>query len=267
MKYDLFLIDAQNDFCDPNGSLMVPGAAADMYRLVEFMKTINFNDIHATLDTHHPYSIFHSAFWIDKNGNNPPPFTLIKKEDVDAGNWLAAFPKAQQLANQYVTLLDQGKKFSLVIWPDHCVMGTWGNNLYPIVADQFDAWEKKNFNTINYVAKGVNPYTEYYSAFKAEIPLKDPATGFHEYLYQRLKESEGKIIIAGEASNFCVKHTLRDLVNYDALHNDGSIPQKLIYLSDCCSPVPGFDEAQKEFEAFLKDRGVAVTTTKEFKPE
>lgn len=267
-EYDLFLIDAQNDFCDLKGALRVENADQDMYRLSEFMKKINFGMIMATLDTHHAYSIFHPSFWIDKDTKHPAPFTLITKEDVDSGKWMATFPQAQTLAQAYVTKLAEGNRFSLVIWPEHCLQGTWGSNLFPVIGDALSEWERKNQNSIVYVTKGLNPYTEFYSAFRAEIPLKDvDNTNFNAFLYEQIKSSPGKILIAGEASNFCVMHTIKDLVNYDAIKGDGSITEKLIYLSDCCSPVTGFEDKQKEFISFLNDRKIQITTSVDFKPE
>jgi len=37
LKIDLVIIDPQKDFCDPNGSLFVPGAAEDMKRLASLV--------------------------------------------------------------------------------------------------------------------------------------------------------------------------------------------------------------------------------------
>ena len=37
MKIHLLVIDPQNDFCDPNGSLFVPGADEDIKRLAEMV--------------------------------------------------------------------------------------------------------------------------------------------------------------------------------------------------------------------------------------
>ena len=39
-KNALLLIDVQNDFCDPNGALFVPGAEEDSKRTAEFIENI-----------------------------------------------------------------------------------------------------------------------------------------------------------------------------------------------------------------------------------
>lgn len=47
MNVHLLVIDPQNDFCDPNGSLFVPGADEDMKRLGGFIERVKdkLNDI------------------------------------------------------------------------------------------------------------------------------------------------------------------------------------------------------------------------------
>ena len=55
MNIQLLIIDPQNDFCDPKGSLFVPGADGDMTRLATMIDRISpkLADIHVTLDSHH----------------------------------------------------------------------------------------------------------------------------------------------------------------------------------------------------------------------
>ena len=47
----LLLIDPQNDFCDPKGTLYVPGAEKDTLRLVSLLDEITPDAIHITMDT------------------------------------------------------------------------------------------------------------------------------------------------------------------------------------------------------------------------
>lgn len=50
----LFIIDPQNDFHE-GGSLAIPGAAQDAYRIADFIKANmdDITDIFVTLDSHH----------------------------------------------------------------------------------------------------------------------------------------------------------------------------------------------------------------------
>ncbi|GLD96365.1 hypothetical protein PINS_up005048 [Pythium insidiosum] len=105
--------------------------------------------------------------------------------------------------------------------------------------------------------KGSNPFTEHYSALRAEFELPhDPATSLNQNLVNVLKHAD-KVAICGEAISHCVNYTVRDLVDAwpaDRMHD-------LVLLTDCMSPVPGFEAAG---EAFLKDmaaKGVTLMTS------
>lgn len=43
--------------------------------------------MYVTLDSHHKYDVAHPGYWVDGEGNNPSPFTLINYEDVVEGKW------------------------------------------------------------------------------------------------------------------------------------------------------------------------------------
>jgi nicotinamidase-related amidase len=83
----LVVIDPQNDFCDPSGSLFVAGANQDMSRLAKMVKRLGkkVDDIHVTLDSHRIVDISHPLWWKDSAGKHPAPFTMITAADVDPG--------------------------------------------------------------------------------------------------------------------------------------------------------------------------------------
>ena len=95
-KTDLLIIDPQWDFCDPNGSLSVPGAADDMKRISDMIDRMGkkINQIHITLDCHYPFDIAHNIMWRDSTGNILSPFTTVTHKMVVDGQ---AFPIYQQL--------------------------------------------------------------------------------------------------------------------------------------------------------------------------
>ena len=59
-KLQIFIVDPQNDFCVSDdgqrnkGSLVVPGADADMRRVAKMIRRLGdrIDDIHVTLDSH-----------------------------------------------------------------------------------------------------------------------------------------------------------------------------------------------------------------------
>mgnify|MGYP003665380095 CR=1 FL=1 len=79
MKIHLLIIDPQNDFCNPNGSLYVPGADEDVKRLAGLVHRMKdkIDDIHVTLDSHRKVDIAHPIWWKDASGAHPGPVAGI----------------------------------------------------------------------------------------------------------------------------------------------------------------------------------------------
>ena len=73
MKTVLLVVDMQNDFCLPSGSLYVPGAEKDVERLSRLIKekmTV-IDKIILTADEHHVMDIAHPSYWKNKRGEHP----------------------------------------------------------------------------------------------------------------------------------------------------------------------------------------------------
>jgi len=263
-KVALLIIDAQNDFCDPKGSLFVDGAVEDNERLSKFIvdnkEDINF--IGCTLDSHQMMDIAHPNFWFDKDGNHPNPFSVITAADVENGTWSAVKP---QTALKYLQDLEATNSFPHVIWPVHCVIGTWGNQLDPKVNDAVLSWASQG-HFVQYVSKGANPFSEHFGAFEAQVPIKNvPATQYNLGL-QKTLEKYDVIYLTGQAKSHCVANTLKQLVD-----KAPDVAKKVVVLEDTMSPVgggpngpgttPTFDElAQPIYDAAAKI-GVRFSTT------
>ena len=164
MSTHLITIDPQNDFCDPaRGSLYVKGAENDMAALAEFITRRGdiLDEIHTTLDSHSVLHVAHPIFWKDSNGQHPAPFKVISRKDVESGKWTTANPRWMKRGLVYVTALERNKRYALVIWPPHCLIGSWGHGIYPAVSDALIAWEEKYFARVNFLVKGSNIFTEH----------------------------------------------------------------------------------------------------------
>lgn len=262
IKLDLVVIDPQNDFCDPNGALSVPGADEDMNRLAKMIDRIGskLNDIHCTLDTHHFVDIAHPIFWKNNKGENPAPFTIISSADVENGIWTTTQPGLFKYSLDYVKQLESNGRYPLCIWPPHCLIGTWGHNVFESVATAFKNWESQ-FAMVDYVTKGSNYKTEHYSGLCADVPdPNDPSTQLNTDFINTL-ESVDQIVIAGEASSHCVANTVRDVVNN---FGDESYAKKITLLTDAMSSVPTFEQFETDFYDEMKDKGVHFSTTEEF---
>lgn len=165
----------------------------------------------------------------------------------------------------YTEELERRGKYLLIIWPDHCLIGSWGHNVQVDLAAALHRWEEKNFANIDYVTKGVNPYTEHYGGLMAEVPdPNDPSTQLNTQLIQVLQDAD-LVYFEGEASSHCVKATVEQIAE-----NIGDEHLKKLHLvTDCMSPVPAapgtpdFPAIAQQFLNDMKSRGMTLVTSDE----
>lgn len=260
-RVHLLLIDPQRDFCDPRGSLYVPGADKDMDRVAAMVNRLGsrLDDVTVTLDSHHPFQVFHKAYWKNSKGEHPNPFTLISVKDVESGTWTPTVPSLYKRSLDYVKGLEKKGRYALVVWPNHCLIGSEFYAVYPSVFAAVTNWEEKNIAIANYVVKGSNPFTEHYSAIASEIvDASDPSTQLNTSLISTLENETDLLLVAGEAKNFCVKSTVLDIISN---FSDPSIAKKIVLLLDGMSDVPGFDAQSKQFIDDATKAGVQFSTT------
>jgi nicotinamidase-related amidase len=260
MTNTLLIIDPQNDFCDPNGALYVHGANDDCLRLTAMIERLGaqLSSIHVTMDTHHVFHIAHPIFWVDKKNNHPAPYTIITSDALKSGEWRASVSMYQHYAEEYVATLEKTGKYSLCIWPPHCLIGSRGHDIYDVLSASLIAWENAvPGRIVDYTYKGSNVRTEHYSAIRAEVSdAADPGSRTNFALIERLKSADN-IAIAGEALSHCVANTVRDLIT--------CIPaEKLIVLTDVSSNVTGFEHLGTEFMKEIESIGVRLMTSVEF---
>jgi len=298
MRVALVAIDPQNDFCAsdtnpyglPQGSLCVPGAQEDMERLAGFTNDISghLDDLHITLDQHHDLDIAHGLWFADENGDAAPPLTVMTYNETDdtfvgllfpdyqnsrkfrtrkMGKipWTAALTGGKALTFHgytawYIQQLTAKNRYAHVIWPEHCLIGTAGANVYPAFMEAAQNWARNRARTLNFVAKGSNPFTEHFSAVQAEVQLpNDPGTQLNAGWVATLEKMD-KVFLAGQALSHCVANTGRDTVG--AFSSTDHI-KKITVLSDCMSNVPSFEDKGTEFLQWMKDQGASVMTTTE----
>ncbi len=147
----LLLVDVQNDFADPSGSLSVRGGDRIIGELNDQVRAAH--DAGA--------AIVYTQDW------HPPTTPHFAK---DGG-----------------------------IWPVHCVMGTWGAELHPMLVVDGPL-----------VRKGSNG-EDGYSGFR----MRDPNTGEEAATeLEELLRSRGtrRVVIGGLATDYCVKATALDAI-------------------------------------------------------
>ncbi len=157
----LIVVDVQNDFC-PGGALPVPWGD-------EVVPVIN------RLCTRFPLVVA-SQDWHPQNhvsfASNHPGKQVLDVVEVDGQ--------------------------TQVLWPDHCVAGSWGADFHP-------GLDTRPFRLI--VRKGTDPAVDSYSAFRDN--RKDRVTGLAGFL-RELRVTE--VTVVGLATDYCVAATALDAV-------------------------------------------------------
>jgi len=269
-KLDLLLIDLQRDFCHPEGTLYVggrsgTGAIEDNQRIAEFIyrNLKSITNIRCTLDSHYDFQIFFPWFWVDENGEPLAPHTLIKLDSRDAKRLVNTDPmgnvlKENVLPNPAMTswLTDRGydwlvkqclwyneqlaagERYTLYLWPPHCIVGSPGHNLSGVVDEARTMHSLTRFSQSWTEIKGSNYLTENYSVLRPEVLSTWDGGVLAEknvQFYKELVEAD-VLIIAGQAASHCVRSTIRDLIQ-EILKDDPALAHKVYILTDCMSSV------------------------------
>lgn len=159
----LLVIDMQNDFCY-GGSLAVNNANEIIPYINKLINSKNYDVIVFTKDWH-PSN--HLSFASNHKGHKVGD--IVKVQGIDQ-----------------------------ILWPDHCVQGSFGAKIHPDV----------NISKSDFVIfKGTIPEYDSYSTFKDNHGLYD--TGLYDYLKKkRIK----KLTVVGLALDYCVKYTCLDAI-------------------------------------------------------
>ncbi|KAI0375885.1 Isochorismatase hydrolase [Pilatotrama ljubarskyi] len=173
-KPALLVVDVQEDFCPPNGSLAVPGGR-EILPVINELLQLPFALKIATKD-HHPRD--HVSF----ASNHPGAAPFVSSCTI-------------------VNPANPAETYETRLWPEHCVVGTPGNELVPeLDAARIDA----------VVHKGTDPRVEMYSAFRS--PLHDPplATAVSDLEVRLRAAGITDVFIVGLAGDYCVKNSALD---------------------------------------------------------
>jgi nicotinamidase-related amidase len=279
-RIHLLLIDVQKDFCLPEGSLYVGGrsgrgAIEDSDRLARFIyrNLGRITDITTTLDTHFAYQIFSPTFWLQKDGSHPAPFRFVTSDDIASGE-LTPNPRVAALYTggnyawllayvlHYCRELEKSGKYQLYLWPYHCLLGSDGHALVPVIHEARLFHSFLRGSQTEHEVKGGSPFTENYSVLSPEVLTTHDGRAVGqkntEFL-RKLLESDA-LVIAGQAASHCVKSSIDDLLDQIVTH-DAKLASKVYVMTDCMSSVAvpdgrgGFAadftaDAQKAFDRF-----------------
>lgn len=269
-----FGIDCQVGFCHPSASLFVPGAAEDTLRTINWLYTNldKITELFFSLDTHRVYQIFHAAWWVDSEGNPPPPLTQISYEDVLSERWKPRF--RHKLSREYCRLLEERGRYQLTIWPYHTLLGGLSHALVPALmeAAMFHSLVRKT--QTNFEMKGQSLLTENYSVLSPEVEqINSRKVGrFNQMFFNKLM-SYDRIYVFGQAKSHCVLSTLQDMLEQIKVI-DKKLLKKVWILEDAMSPVPAppldplpaaldFPRIADEAIERFRSEGMTVVSTKQ----
>ncbi len=267
-KVALLIVDGQWDFVSPNGGLPVPGAVADIQRLIGNFIYPNLDEItniFNSMDDHPLFSIFFPTWWRNRNGE-PPSMTEptpIPYADIKRGLWR---PIVEPLwTTEYVKKLEEQHKRTLMSWTLHCVQGTTGQALVPALSEAIMYHSASRGSQATRISKGLNPRVEHYGIFAAEIPdQKDVSTQLNTTILDTIAQHD-LIYVGGEAKSHCVLETMAQLVAYFGKTQPETI-KKIRFLMDCTSsvkhPAVDFDTiANIELDKMVQKGVVLVSST------
>jgi nicotinamidase-related amidase len=191
------------------------------------------------------------------------PFTQITATQVRAGDYAPRQAAVLPRTLAYLDELEARGRHTLIVWPVHCEIGSWGHNLHADVRAACNAWEDAHWKQVTKINKGSNPWTEHYSAVMAEVPdAQDRGTQLNHELLAALAPAD-TLLIAGEASSHCVKATTEHLMDNLPLHPSHNPSQRIVLLTDCMSPVGGFEGLQASFFDAMRGRGMVLVSSNE----
>lgn len=204
MRNVLLIIDPNNDFTLPSGSLYVPGAEKACQWLADFIDSekVDFTDIAISKDYHPKDHIAHPCFWKE----NPEPFSIITLDDVRYGKMRPVDSSLNEKVYKYMESVG-----TLTIWPEHCVIGTEGCRINTVLKEAVKRWDLRHPNPHQVLRKGMYQLSEMHSIFSmadsnANNEIPKIITGFMDYL-----EVCDKVYIAGFAKDVCVALSVKDL--------------------------------------------------------
>jgi nicotinamidase/pyrazinamidase len=210
-KTAFLAIDPQKDFSEKNGALLVNGGAEVMQHLNAVQQLFDEGYIYTSMDSH---PARHVSF---ASTHRVPVFTVVND------------------------LLIQGtdKKVTQVAWPDHCVIGTQGQEFH----NDYDSSRSL------IIMKGTDKRIDSYSAFGDELGGQVEDTGLNQLL-----QAQGvtKVVVAGLATDYCVYYTALDALrlNYEVM----------VYLPACRGVSP---DTTADAIASMKSKGVVFANTLE----
>ena len=250
-----FFIDPQNDFYTANktqqrkqGSLGIPGGTDALLAALRYLESNTPSHVIVMLDTHTHTNIGHPSYWVDEDGGHPLPYTTISAADIETEQWSPLWGKLREYTLKYARRVEQNRHHSISIWPYHAIENTKGHAVVAEVQSFLAHWSQAQGKSVTYLEKGKNPHTEFYSAFRAEVPVKaDKGTELNQALIDQLL-SYDKVLVIGQSHS--LDQSVRDLVDHIPADRHADI----ILLKQATMVAPG----ARQLLAFAQEQGITI---------
>lgn len=272
----LLLIDTQN--CQRD----IEGADDDAKRIgtMIYEHAHKIDRIMATMDMRYKLHISHPGWWINDDGFHPQPNTRITSTDVESGKYTPnpkltlsisdvmfdnKYLKKNDMlddedeqvnlynyAIKYLQRLEQSERFNHTIWAGHCLVGTQGSNMHPLVMQALLAWTEETGRSVEWLNKGHDQLTEQMSILRADVVLSKETDYNFEFLSSLLLSE--RLLVAGQAKSHAVNWSLRDILEWWP-DEDRS---RIVLLQDATSPIKGYEQEAEQLEVFLREKEVQI---------
>jgi hypothetical protein len=269
-------VDWNNDFVyetfgTNHGTLYVPGGEDACQNWVNMI----MDEVHEitmltkSSDLHHPFQIFFSPLW--KYGQQYPTkslrgqyvkpsnfatgeITLIPYEDVRKGFFEPVHDPKWQVF--YVKTLGINASKVLVIWPWHCMEGTWGQAFAPAVQVASAYWEgARGARAMNWF-KAFFWGAEMYSPQEAEVKHPEDPNAEIVGIYDDLELAD-QTGVGGLARSHCVFEFLKKNLNRFKDRRP-EVLQKMIVRNRMSAAIPGYDKEIAALDQELIAAGVTI---------
>lgn len=227
-KISLLIINPNNDFVDPRGSMYIKNSDIVMMNLA---KWINFNHskittIFCCMECHTIRHISFPDYWKTgpKGTIKPCPNVSITYQDFKKELIAPNDPRKNQWIDSYLRELDIRKRNHILL-PYHCIDGSWGQSMSTALSNTFINC-KINPQIIRY---GQYPHSEMTSVFEYDYPINLPELNIPENKeLMKVLLRYDKILIAGLTKEGNVAESILSLIaNYPK-----EINNKLVFLKD-----------------------------------
>uniref|UniRef100_A0A7S3HKF8 Uncharacterized protein n=1 Tax=Spumella elongata TaxID=89044 RepID=A0A7S3HKF8_9STRA len=281
----LFIMEPQVDFY-PGGKCGARGGSNDTEKaeiLADFIHSHldDIDEIVVSLDSHNRIHVAHKAFWEDKSGNSPSINTLITMQDLQTGLWR---PRKEESMDYCIAILQQleanqqlyghrstGGEGGIVIKPDHCLVGSAGAAILPVLHDAVGEWGAHSLRNVTYLTRdltheggghqhlnnagghhhhhghshnhvqghGRHRTVDGSAAAGDEVQVvggdsPHKAKDYYDLSFLAQLNEEDKLLICGQSHSLCVEFSLKDVLS--AVASTANIhPENISILKDATS--------------------------------